>query len=145
MVSECIATARFSLLLNGTSFGYFAAGRGLRQGDPLLPALFTLFSDILSRMIAKAEMEGRLSGVKITRASPKITHLMYADDVVIYEKATREEAEEIKKILDQIPWPHFLQFHIKNSGIQQLGSENRSKTHWMENSIPINGCSCGIN
>lgn len=38
-------------------------------------------------------MEGRLSGVKITRASPKITHLMYADDVVIYGKATREEAE----------------------------------------------------
>lgn len=66
-------------------------------------------------------MEGRLSGVKITRASPKITHLMYADDVVIYGKATREEAEEIKKILEQIPWPRFLQFQIKNSGIQQLG------------------------
>lgn len=101
LVMECVATARFSVLLNGSPYGFFAAERGLRQGDPLSPALFTIFSDILSRMLAKAELEGRLSGVKVTRTSPRITHLMYADDVVIYGKATVQEATTVKEILQQ--------------------------------------------
>lgn len=74
LVMECIMTPRYSILLNGSPFGYFAAERGLRQGDPLSPALFTIFSDILSRMIARAESKGEISGIKISRGSPKITH-----------------------------------------------------------------------
>lgn len=51
-------------------------------------ALFTILADLLSRMIVKAELEGRISGVKISRISPRVTHLLYADDLVIYCKAT---------------------------------------------------------
>lgn len=72
--------------------GYFTAGRGLCQGDPLSPSLFTIFSDLFSRILAKVEEEGKLTGVKISRTSPKISHLMYVDDLAIYCNATPEEA-----------------------------------------------------
>lgn len=64
-------------------------------------ALFSIFSDLLSRMLAKAEDMGTINGVKVSRSSPKITHLMYADDLVIYYRANEKEAKTIKNILQQ--------------------------------------------
>lgn len=46
LIMECITIAKCSLLLNGCLYGYFEVERGLWQGDPLSPALFTIFSDI---------------------------------------------------------------------------------------------------
>lgn len=54
--------------------------------------LFTLVADILSRLLAREEATDRISGVKVWRASPKIFHLLYADDLVIYCKAVHCEA-----------------------------------------------------
>ena len=34
-ISWCMSTASFSILINGTSTGFFRNSRGLRQGDPL--------------------------------------------------------------------------------------------------------------
>lgn len=99
LVLECISTTKFSILLNGSPFGYFSPGRGLRQGDPMSPALFTIFFDLMSRMLAKANEDGLISGVKISCLSPKVKHLMYADDLVVYSKATLDEAIEISRCL----------------------------------------------
>lgn len=101
LIQECISSTNFSILLNGVPFGFFSAERGLRQGDPMSPALFTIFSDLLSRMLEKAVAEGKISGVKVTRTSPKISHLMYVDDLVIYYKATEAEATAVHSILQQ--------------------------------------------
>lgn len=77
MIDNCISTVTFSILLNGAPIGYFKAERGLQQHEPMLRALFTILSDLLSRMINK-----------VSQTSPKISHLMYADNLVIYGKAT---------------------------------------------------------
>lgn len=99
LIQACITSAHFSVLLNGSPFGYFTAERGIRQGDPMSPALFTLFPDVLSRLLARSEAEGKLHGVKVSRTSPTISHLMYADDLVIYCKATEEEVREVHHCL----------------------------------------------
>lgn len=92
LIGDCITHAKFSILLNGAPFGFFSAGGGIRQGDPMSPALFTLFLDLLSRILTRAHVVGRPSSIKVSQTSPKITHLMYADDLVMYCKATGEEA-----------------------------------------------------
>lgn len=101
LIHACISSPRFSILLNGSPFGYFKATRGIRQGDPISPALFTLLLDLLSCMLAKAELDSRITGVKVSRTSPRVTHLMYADDLVIYCHASPLDINEIVAILHE--------------------------------------------
>lgn len=101
LIDNCISNATFFILLNGALIGYFKVERGIQQREPMLSALFMILSNLLSRMINKAEEEGRLNGIKVSRTSPRISHFMYADDLVIYGKATTQEAEVIKEILNQ--------------------------------------------
>ena len=50
----CLSTVSFSVFINESSRGKFRRSRGLRQGDPLSPFLFTLVVDALGRLIDKA-------------------------------------------------------------------------------------------
>lgn len=45
-------------------YGFFAIERGLRQGDPIFPPAFRIFLDLLSSMLAREEMEGRINVLK---------------------------------------------------------------------------------
>uniref|UniRef100_A0A2N9FPZ2 Reverse transcriptase domain-containing protein n=1 Tax=Fagus sylvatica TaxID=28930 RepID=A0A2N9FPZ2_FAGSY len=93
----------------------FIPSRGLRQGDPLSPYLFILSQDILSRIIENQFNGGGLSGVKASIGSPAITHVMYADDIVMFSKATRNEASNLN---------HCIEKYCKWSG--QLVNRNKS-------------------
>lgn len=69
-ISQCISTTSFSILLNGSPFGTFTPGRGLRQGDPLLPFLFVIVTEVLSQLLLKAEADNAIHGVCIARGAP---------------------------------------------------------------------------
>lgn len=54
--------ARFSVIINRSPHGFFSASRGLRQGKPLSPFLFTLVADSLSQIIINAESKSLIKG-----------------------------------------------------------------------------------
>ncbi|RVW81102.1 putative ribonuclease H protein [Vitis vinifera] len=71
-IQWCIGTVSFSVLINGTSSGFFKSSRGLRQGDPLSLYLFVTVMEALSCLLKRAKEGGEwrslicsMSGLKV--------------------------------------------------------------------------------
>jgi hypothetical protein len=99
MIMECISTVSYSLLINGEPTGLITPTRGLRQGDPISPYLFLLCAEGLNGLLKTAANQGDIHGVSLCRRGPKITNLFFADDSLLFCKATRVECEKIQDIL----------------------------------------------
>ncbi|KAL0355303.1 UNVERIFIED_CONTAM: LINE-1 retrotransposable element O protein [Sesamum radiatum] len=100
LIQQCITTASFSLLINGSPFDFFRPSRGIRQGDPLSPYLFIIYIEILSRLLLHEEALGNIKGIKVCRNAPSISHLLYADDLTIFCRAEEKDAHTMRKCLD---------------------------------------------
>jgi hypothetical protein len=99
IVMKCVTTVTFSILINGVPSQIFSPQRGLRQGDPLSPYLFILCADVLSNLITYAQQNQRIKGIKIAHGAPEITHLFFADDSLMFCRATKEEITHLNKII----------------------------------------------
>ena len=99
LIMECISSVTYSLLINGEPFGNIKPSRGIRQGDPLSPYLFLLCSKGFHRMIQKATKKGEIQGVSICRNGPKLTHLFFTDDSLLFCRATTHDCQKVLEIL----------------------------------------------
>jgi hypothetical protein len=59
-----------------------------------------LGTEVLSRLFHQQESLGLLKGIKISRNCSPITHILFADDFIIFAKATSLEATAIKTRLN---------------------------------------------
>ena len=99
LVMECVSTVSCSLLINGDPIGNIKPSRGIRQGDPLSLYLFLLYLEGLHRMIQKAANIGDIQGVSICGNGPKLTHLFFADDSLLFCRVTTQEYHKVLEIL----------------------------------------------
>ena len=58
----CLSLASFVVLVNETTKGWVKASRSLRQRDPLSPFLFTIITDVLSRLLLRAKERDLFKG-----------------------------------------------------------------------------------
>jgi hypothetical protein len=98
-IMNCISSGRGSILVNGSPTKEFSFKRGLRQGDPLSPALFLIVMEVLSKLLNKAVASGDFKGTKISIDGPTISHLIYADDVMIIGEWSKENIIIINRLL----------------------------------------------
>lgn len=95
-----ISSVSFEVLVHGGNTQQFKPSRGLKQGDSLSSYLFILGQEILSRMLDHALESMMICGVKASIGDPAITYVMYADDIILFSKASRREADILSKCID---------------------------------------------
>ncbi|KAK6149902.1 hypothetical protein DH2020_017427 [Rehmannia glutinosa] len=96
---RCVKTVQYEFALNQEIVGKVWPSRGLRQGDPLSPYLFVLCSQGLSSMFTENMRQGNIHGVKIAPRCPSISHLFFADDSLIFCRATEDECTQVAGLL----------------------------------------------
>jgi hypothetical protein len=97
---NCITTVSFSILVNGQLSHPFKPHRGIRQGDLLSPYLFILCADVFSRMLTNNQDQSKITGIKIAQDAPKVSHLFFADNSLIFCKANKAEAENLLGVFE---------------------------------------------
>lgn len=95
-VMECVTTISYSVRFNNVPLYSFKPTRGLRQGDPLSPYLFLFVADGLSTILQKEVHKGNLQELKKCRRAPGISHLLFADDTLLFLEANESQAKVVE-------------------------------------------------
>ncbi|MER8245056.1 reverse transcriptase domain-containing protein, partial [Acinetobacter baumannii] len=84
---------------NGSPTKEFKMERGLRQGDPISPFLFTLVMEGLSLAVNKAVERGLFKDLKVGKNYVSMSHLFFADDAVFIGEWNLDNALSMISIL----------------------------------------------
>jgi hypothetical protein len=123
-IFACVFTARFSILVNGTSHGFFPSSRGLRQGDPLSPLLFIIIMEALSRMLERAVERGLLSGFMVGKSNGielMISQLLFADDTLIFCGADLTQLRHLRGVFIWFQAISGLKINLSKSELVPVG------------------------
>ncbi|GKU98552.1 hypothetical protein SLEP1_g11544 [Rubroshorea leprosula] len=139
-IQECLRSSLVSILVNGSPSRQFKVSRGLRQGDPLSPLLFLIVAEGLNGLVSEAVRKGKLEGVEVGNKSFRISHLQYADDTILFGKATKENVWELKGILRAYELVSGLKINFNKSQLVGIGVEDA----WLNKMSWVLSCKIGV-
>ncbi|CAA7036314.1 unnamed protein product [Microthlaspi erraticum] len=121
-IMQCVSGPSMSLLWNGEKTESFKPLRGLRQGDPLSPYLFVMCMERLCHLIERSIDEKEWKRISLSRGGPKLSHICFADDLILFAEASVGQIRVIRRVLEKF---------CKASG--QKVSLDKSKIFFSEN------------
>ncbi|KAL0455886.1 UNVERIFIED_CONTAM: Retrovirus-related Pol polyprotein from type-1 retrotransposable element R2 [Sesamum latifolium] len=96
LIKNAIENCWFTVLINGETASFFKSTQGLRQGDPISPALLILAAEALSRGLGYLFRSNPTMYYQ-THCRTPVTHLSYADDIIIF---TNSDESNLEKLMD---------------------------------------------
>lgn len=99
VVHYCISMPSIKMLWRGEALESFNPSRVIRQGDPISPYLFVLCMERLSQMINVAVDSNLWKPIQLGRKGPKLSHLVFVDDLILYVEAFMNQVEIVNACL----------------------------------------------
>lgn len=93
LIMFSVSLATLSLIWNCKKLYPFSPKRGLYPGDPLAPYLFVLCMEALNHRITQTAAEGTWKGIKASQNGPCLTHIFFADDLILFGEASSQQAK----------------------------------------------------
>ena len=100
LIMRCVSSVSTSILFNGGNMEPILPSRGIRQGDPLSPNLFIFCMEVLDHLIEEKCRDNQWNLVKSSNNGVAISHLFFADDLVLFAKANHGNCSTIRDVLD---------------------------------------------
>ncbi|CAL8992705.1 unnamed protein product [Prunus brigantina] len=101
LIMSCVKSVAYKIIMNRELTESFKPQRGVRQDDPLSLYLFVLCMEKLSHIITARVLKKDWKAVRETRFGPLISHLFFVDDLILFAKASVQQAMVMKNSLDQ--------------------------------------------
>jgi hypothetical protein len=101
LVMKCVESV-FSVKVNGQLAKSFRPTRGLRQGDPISPYLFLIYAEGLSSLLKYKGPQFLCKGIRVGIHAPWISHLLFADDSIVFTQASKRGQRGYRKSLTYI-------------------------------------------
>ncbi|GKC32324.1 RNA-directed DNA polymerase, eukaryota, reverse transcriptase zinc-binding domain protein [Tanacetum coccineum] len=100
-IMVCLKSASFSICVNGESHGFFKALRGLRQGDPISPYLFTIVMEVFTLMLKRQIQSEKKFIYHWGCRELKIVNFCFADDLMLFCHGDVISASVLRRSLDE--------------------------------------------
>lgn len=113
-VMRLVSSVSFSVQLNGEVLESFTSIRGIGQGDP---NLFLLAAKGLSCLTKYRNQSSVLKGSKLVPSAPMVSHLLFADNSMLFFGADRESAQQVKEVLHIYCQASRQQLNVEKSSI----------------------------
>lgn len=101
VIMQCITSPSMQVLWNKHPSSVFHPQRGIRQGDPLSPLLFVLCMERLSQAICHEFHDGAWKAIKLRKGEPSLSHLFFADDLLLFNLAHEDQALFMQMLLQE--------------------------------------------
>ena len=101
LIIQCITSVTYSIIINEVAYRNIIPIRGLRWGDPLSLSLFLFYAKGLSTLMHEATRNQAVTSISIGRGCLRVTHLFFADDSILFYKASLQECQALKTILQR--------------------------------------------
>ena len=99
LIMMCVSMVKYAILVNGFPSGHTTPTRGIRQGDPISPYLFLICAEALSSILTQANNDGLLTGVPTSKKGPRVSHLYFADDSLLFCRTSYLQWSNLSYIL----------------------------------------------
>ncbi|GJV32771.1 putative reverse transcriptase domain-containing protein [Tanacetum coccineum] len=100
-IMSYVTSPSFSINVNGDHIGYFKGMRGLRQGDPLSPYLFTLVMEVFNLVLKRQISKSPSFKYHWLCKDLKLTQLCFNDDLLLFCHGDSKSATVFKEALDE--------------------------------------------
>lgn len=98
-ITRLLSNNWYSVIINGTRYGFLNSTGGLKQGDPLSPSLFIIAAEALSKTLNRLNTRSNYISFSMNKRGPQINHLCYADDLILF---TLRDKHSVKLMMDTL-------------------------------------------